>query len=66
MLFIIPEETRMITRCLQFHCVNVHHKFDVTLSTKTFEVEHKQFIVKSCNYISVNGFRYIKSVTVKF
>ena len=57
MIFIIPEETKLITRCFQFHYVNVHHNLmhAVTSATRRFDVQCKYFIVKSCNYINVDG-----------
>ena len=57
MIFIIPEETKLITRCFQFHYVTVHHNlmYTVISAARGFDVQHKYFIVKSSNYISVDG-----------
>ena len=57
MIFIIPEETKLITRCFQFQCVNVHHNlmYAVISATRKFDVQCKYVIVKSCNYSSVDG-----------
>ena len=57
MIFIIPEETKLIIICFQFYYVNVHHNLMYTVISviRRFDVQRKYFIVESCNYISVDG-----------
>ena len=57
MIYIIPEKTKLIVRCFQFHYLNVHHNlmYTVISVTRRFDVQRKYLIVKSCNYISVDS-----------
>ena len=70
MIFIIPEKTKLIIKCFQLHNVNVLHNLMYTIisATRRFVVQRKYFIVKGCNYVSVDGshlFLCIKSAIVK-
>ena len=61
--FIFPEETQPITRCFQFHYVNLHHNlflhhnlmYAVISVTRRFDVQCKYFIAKSYSYVIVDG-----------
>ena len=54
-IFIIPEETKLITRCFQFQFVNLHHKlflhhnsmYAVISATRRFDDQCKYLIVKA-------------------